>query len=235
MRFYCDFAVRDANKLLAGLVLFELCLVSIFAVHKLLGSPIEIISSSFNPASEGNIPAWFSSVQLFLIGLPFLLKSWQLDPDYLPSPRFLRMVAVGFVFLSADEAASIHEGLTRLLKPVEWVPRFKGDHGIWVFIYLPIGLILFLATFRQLAALWHRYRHATFMMAIGMGIFLLGAVGLEIIGYQFLRSGWTPVLYKASVVLEEFLEMSGASIILYGAILLLLPESGVAGVPPEAR
>jgi len=58
-----------------------------------------------------------------------------------------------------------------------------------------------------------------------MGFFLLGGVGLEAIGYQFLRSGSTPLLYSAEVALEEFLEMSGASITLYGTILMLLHKS----------
>jgi len=62
-------------------------------------------------------------------------------------------------------------------------------------------------------------------MAIGMGFVVLGGVGLEAIGYQFLRSGSTPLLYSAEVALEEFLEMSGASVTLYGAILLLLYKS----------
>jgi hypothetical protein len=121
--------------------------------------------------------------------------------------------------------ASIHEKLSVLFKHVEWIPRFKGDHGLWVFIYAIIGLILLLANLRAFVAMWNRYRHATSIMAIGMGFFLLGGVGLEAIGYQFLRSGSTPLLYSAEVALEEFLEMSGASITLYGTILMLLHKS----------
>ena len=227
MRLYCDFTVRDANKLLFGLILFELCLVLIYAADTLLGSPSWSIKQLFDFDGEGNIPAWFSSVQLSLIGLIFLLRSRQTDSDHFPSPLFLLTVSTGFIFLSADEAASIHEKISGALKHIELMPRFKGDHGIWIFIYALIGLILFLATFRSLAAMWNRYRHATFMMAIGMGIVVLGGVVMEVISYQFLRSGSTPLLYRVEVTLEEFLEMSGASVTLYGAILLLLHESRV--------
>jgi hypothetical protein len=227
MRLYCDLTVRDANKLLFGLILFELSLVLIYSADTLLGSPSWSIQQLFDLDGEGNIPAWFSSVQLFLIGLIFLLRNRQTDLDHSPSPLFFLMVSTGFIFLSADEVASVHEKISVTLKHVEYMPRFKGDHGMWIFIYALICVILFLATFRSLAAMWNRYRHATFMMAVGMGIAVLGGVFLEVISYQFLRGGLTPLLYSVEVALEEFLEMSGASVMLCGAILLLRRESRV--------
>ena len=48
---------------------------------------------------------------------------------------------------------------------------------------------------------------------------MLGGVGLEIISYQFLREDETSLFYIVEVAFEEFLEMLGASLILYGAIL----------------
>jgi hypothetical protein len=227
MRLYCDLTVRDANKLLIGLIFFELCLVLIYAADTLLGSPSRSIQQLFDLDGEGNIPAWFSSVQLFLIGLIFFLRSRQTGPDHSPSPLFLLMLSGGFIFFSADEVGSIHEKISEVFKYVEFMPRFKGDHGIWIFVYALIGLILFLATFRSSVAMWNRYRHASFMMAVGMGIVVLGGVFIEVISYYFLRSGSTPLLYIAEVALEEFLEMSGASVALYGALLLLLHESRV--------
>lgn len=226
MRLYYDLTVRDANRLLAAFILFELGLILIFVANKVFDNPLETFRVWFDLAGEGTIPAWFSSVQLCLIGLVFVLGSRLIDPSDSPSPLFFRMVGAGFIFLSADEAASIHEGMTLMLRGFEWIPRFKGGRGIWVFIYLPIGFILFLATSRKLLALWRRYRRPTCIMAIGVAIYLLAAVGLEVIGFQFLRSGTTPLLYKAELVLEEFLEMAGASIILYGAMLWVLEEVG---------
>jgi hypothetical protein len=227
MRLYRDFTGRDANKLLFGLILFELCLVLIFAADTSLGSPILSIKQLFDLDGESSIPAWFSSVQFFLIGLVILLKSCQPDPDHSSSVLFLRLVSAGFVFLSVDEAASIHEKISVLLRHVAWLPRFKDDHGLWVFIYAMIGLFLLLINYRILAAMWNHHRQATSIMAIGMGFVLLGGVGLEALSYQFLRSGSTPLLYSIEVALEEFLEMSGASVMLYGATLLLLHQPRV--------
>ena len=161
MELRCDYTIRDIKKLIAGLIVFELCLVLIFAADTLLGSPIGVVHTLFDLQAERTIPAWFSSIQLFLIGLIFLLKGYRLDKDHSPSPLFLLMVGVGFVFLSADEAASIHEKIAYVLKRFEWVPSFKGNRGIWIFVYALSGLILLLATFREVVALWNRYRRAT--------------------------------------------------------------------------
>lgn len=138
---------------------------------------------------------------------------------------FLLTVAACFFLLSADEATSIHEKITRELKHVEWMPRFKGDHGIWITVYTLIGVILFLANLRALAAMWTRYKRPCLIIATGMAILVLGAVGLEVVGYQFLRNGSTPVLYSIEVGVEEFFEMFGASVTLYGALSMSLNRS----------
>ena len=222
-----DLVARDANKLLFALILIELFLVLVFGVDALLGSPSLTIKHLFNLDGEGNIPAWFSSVQICLIGLVFVLRSRLCDPDHSPSSLFFLMVGVGFIFLSADEMASIHEKTAGILGRLEWMPRFKGGHGIWISAYAVTGLVLVPASIRPLAALWSRHRRATCVMGIGMGIMVLGAVVMEVIGYQFLRDGSHPVLYTAEVVIEESMEMFGASVILYGAILLLRDDSRV--------
>jgi hypothetical protein len=195
MRLYFDFTLRDAKRLFLRLTFFELFLVLIFCADALLGSPIWSIKKLFDLDGEANIPAWFSSIQLFMIGLVLLIKSLQSNLDHSFSRLFFPIVSIGFIFLSADEMASIHEKINGMLKYVEFIPRFKGDHGIWIFIYVLTGLILFLANFRTLVAIWNRYRHATLIMTIGMGIILIGGVMMEVISYQFLRSGSTPLLY----------------------------------------
>jgi len=89
--------------------------------------------------------------------------------------------------------------------------------------------ILWLA-FRDLSAIWRWSPRLSLLAMAGVCISILGGVVLEAIGYKFLQYG-TP-LYKVEVAIEEFMEMLGASLILYFTILLA--SSSVKSVTQEA-
>jgi hypothetical protein len=225
---FSNFTSSLGNKVILRLVVLELAFLLIFIVDAIFG-PIGEVRELLNPNREANLPAWFSSIQLFMVGVVFLLMNYQGHGKYRLSPTFLLMIGVGFVLLSADEAASFHEEITALLKNITWVPRFKGNHGIWILLYGGVGLTLCLLTYQEILTLWRYYWYEGVILGSGFAILLLGAVGLEIIGYQFLRDGTAPLLYKLEVGLEEFLEMLGVSVILYGAILLAGRKEVVTG------
>lgn len=226
-----DFTVQDLKIMLLGAVIFELFLVLLFSIDQLLGSPNSNIKNLVDLDYEGTIASWFTSIQLFLIGLFFLLKKRLIKSTDSPSPLFFLLVGCGFIFLSLDEAASIHENVNRLLRHFDFLPRFKGKHGLWMIVYIPIGVVLALTVFRSIIQMWHRYRKITKIMAGGMIIFILGAIVLEVISYQYLRIGSTPssytFIYALEVGVEEFLEMFGTSLTLYGSALMLLHKSDV--------
>jgi len=215
---------REARRLLLWLIVFESFLVSIFAADALLGHPVRVIHRQFDLDNEGNIPAWFSSVQLFVLGLVFLLKGRLSEPDRRPLRSFFYIVGAAFLFLSMDESITLHETISRMMADIVWLPRFRDDHGICIVIYLPILFVGLLALRRNLAAMWRHYGRESRLLAVGAGMFLLGVVVLEIVSFQFLRSGSTHTLYLVEVALEEFLEMSGVSVMLYGSILLTLRD-----------
>ena len=218
MEFRIVFTEKHIKRLLLGLIASEVVLVLIYLASRLLGSPFTIFFETFNLDGEANVPAWFSSIQLFVIGIVFWLQSPRVPKSGVLAPAFLLLLGAGFIFLSLDEAAEIHETISQIIRVIDWVPRFKHDFGSWILLYLLIPLIIFLITFRQFKAMWDVYRRQTFIMATGVGVFLLSAVGLEIISYQFLRDGTHVLLYVGEVAVEEFLEMFGASLILYGVL-----------------
>ena len=227
MDIHVSLTAQDARRLLALLLVLEIGLVGVYGVDALVG-PIRGIHSLSDLDRETAIPTWFSSVQLFFIGTLFVLMSRQRDVSPPRSRLFLLLVAAGFIWLSLDEAVAVHEKLTGLLKDIAWIPRFKGDHGIWILLYLPAGLILLFACRREIVGLWRQYRRETLIFGLGAGLTLTGAVGVEIASYLFARGEAAALPYRLEVALEEFLEMCGASIILYATLLLSLRRSQAA-------
>ncbi len=212
---------RSARIFLVAVIIVEICMVAVFLTYELLDKQGLFIHRLFNLDSEKNIPALFSSAQLFLVGLVFLSIAYQSRQTRFYSPLFLTALGTAFIFLAFDEAFSIHERITYSLVHIEWIPRFKGDHGIWVAPYLFAGLVFFLLTYKQFLKMWKESRRETTIMASGIVIFMVGVVGLEVIGYQLLGEGSSiSHLYTLEVALEEFLEMMGISIVLYGAVTL---------------
>lgn len=228
MKIHFDLTVRDLNKLFLGLILVELLLVTGYVLNVLWGSPSWIVTRLVDLDDEGSIATWFSSMQLFVVGLLFFFKSRHANAVELPSATFFCILGLGFIFLSIDEAAAIHEKINIVLKQVVFMPRFKGDHGVWIYVYVLLAGIFLSLTLRNFIALWKHSRRIAFIMAIGLLTFVTGAVLLEIIGYQFLRNDMTSWRYVTEVALEEFLEMLGISIVLYG-VLLLLMEVNIEG------
>ena len=200
---------------MAGLVIFELLLVLVYGFDALIGSPSKNFEWFVNLDEEGNLPAWFSAAQFLLIGLVFFLKSRQVSKQ-VPSGKFFMLIGLGFLFLSADEASMIHE-------LVDWVLRMilRAEITYWAPFYALVFLVFCLLFFRSIQAMWTYYRYESCVMAVGMGIIILGSVGLEALSFACLRSGATPGLYLIEVACEEFCEMFGASVILYGSLLML--------------
>ncbi|GKS68246.1 hypothetical protein W03_02500 [Nitrosomonas sp. PY1] len=226
---HSDFNVRDLNKLLLGMVFIELLFVVVYVLNVLWGSPSWVITKLVDLDDEGSIATWFSSMQLFVVGLLFFLKSRHANAIELPSATFFCILGLGFIFLSIDEAAAIHEKINAVLKQTAFMPRFKGDHGIWIYVYVLFAGVLLSLVLRNFFALWKRSRQIAFIMATGLLTFVTGAVLLEIISYQFLRNDITSWYYVMEVALEEFLEMLGISIVLYGALLLLMEANAIEG------
>lgn len=210
---------KGIYRLFVCLLAFELLLTLAFIVESVIGSPAWLIERLLDLDGEDSVATWFSVIQLSMVGTLFGLLWAQWRRSAVPR-WFLGLAALGFLFMSMDEALMLHESVTLALEKLSWMPRFSGDHGIWIFVYLPVGVAGLLVALRPLAIMWRRHRHALLVMAAGALAFLTGAVGLEIIGYEFLVPG--TVLYAVEVAAEELLEMMGISTILCGALFYVI-------------
>ncbi len=213
-----ELSYGSLRRWILGMIGIELLLVLAYVLESAIDPQIWTIRRLFDLNSDdANIAQWLSSTQLAIIGLLFALHASQRRSELEPSRWFLVLLSLGFIFLSADEALYFHETITKVATQVDWAPSFRGDHGVWVFVYGALGLLLIAACWGQLVRAARYLPLAFRSIALGMAIFIGGAVVLEVIGYQFLTKG--SVLHVIEVCLEEFMEMAGGTMMLYGALL----------------
>ena len=137
------------------------------------------------------------------------------------SRRFLSFVGWIFVFFSLDEVASIHERITNVALELGFgVLNPVGKHGAWATVYLAIGLGIVVACRRPLLALARGYPRECRTIALGTFVLLIGVVALELSSWLFFRYESRRLFYKLEVAAEEGFEMLGATLMLYGVMLL---------------
>jgi len=222
MKFTISYSVQAAKHLLFVLIAIEAVLVVAYVLTHMTDSllSIKLLRNMFDLDGDLSIPAWFSSMQLFVISLLLFLLSVQ--EKSIPIPTSFFVVGGGvFLFLSLDEGVAIHEKVTILAKrfSFDWM-MFRGNHGAWIGSYTLIAVPALWLAIPHLKKMWENYRYAVQMGLVGVAVFVTGAVGLEIASYMFLRESPNTTLYMIEVIFEEFFEMSGVTLMLYAVLLL---------------
>ena len=223
-----------AGRLLGGLVAVEIGLIVVYVCTRLVVPSWGVLGSLFNVGLDQSLPSWFSAVQLAALGGAFLLAASANQADSgLPTALLVVMAALG-LFLSADEGAGIHERITTAMSDadLDWL-LFEGGHGGWVAVYAVLGVLAAVVAFRWLRLLWSTVRREAVLGAIGLAVYLTGAVVVEVLGYET-ESGATGALDVARIAVEELMEMAGASLLLYAALLLALHVGSTASTANAA-
>lgn len=203
---------RLARQLLGITVALSLMSLSIAVVGTATGHGRMMgLGRLFSVAAESNIPTWYSSSALLicamLLGVIAAGKRAMGD-------RYTghwRILAIALLFLSVDEAASIHElagvAMDRLpkdgLMQLSWVLPAAVGMSIFGLMYVRFMFHLPPSTRRHLllAAL----------------VFGTGALGLEAVGGLWRTAhGAAGIGLALMETLEEFLEMAGVVILVYG-------------------
>lgn len=164
--------------------------------------------------NEFNIPAIFSGLILLLSAL-ILTFIFYLEKK-LPNAKYWLILACGFYFMSLDEVISIHE---RLNEPVSTlIHDFGGVFTFaWVLPYLIIAIFMALFFFKFMLSLPNKSR---INFIIAGSVYLLGAIGLEMIGGDYYGAHVTKetIAYATFVTIEESLEMFGISFFIFSLL-----------------
>lgn len=218
-------AEKHLKKSFLIFVSFQIFMALIYLLNNILDQPYYQINSFFSLDGEFNIPALFSMGQLFLVSVVFFSISYNKKKHKLNIRIFFLILSFGFLFLCFDEYFAFHERASSFLKTNNTLglPSFKGNHGYWILPYILFCVLFVILSFRTIIKIWSEYKKEMKIILVGIILFLFGAVGLEIISYEFLRaqnSNYDTLFYIIEVVFEELSEMMGISLILFSTILI---------------
>ena len=174
----------------------------------------EFTTRFFGIDEEANFPTLYSTLTLvfcsfLLIIITSINKS--INSRY---TKFWRALSIIFLFLAIDESCSLHEILIPLIKIVFDTKNFL--YFPWV-IPAFILLVVFLIVFRKFIFNLPIKIRKLFILA-GL-IYIGGALGMELVGgYLADNSGLETTAYWIATLIEEFLEMFGILIFIYGLL-----------------
>ncbi|HTL48338.1 MAG TPA: hypothetical protein VL688_09815 [Verrucomicrobiae bacterium] len=196
------------------LVGFAFALVAADAVNAALGWPSWLLKFLFDLERESTIQTWFSSILWFACaeacyGCASIEKRN-------PARNSWLFLAAVFAFCSLDEVVSLHEhighSLFRMATSEETFRSFP--HSSWVIGLAPVLLAGAAAVYKVFGTCFKESPRAGRAVICGFTILLLGAVGMEFIFARDARS--SPFINGLEPVLEEFLEMFGVILMLWG-------------------
>lgn len=183
---------------------------------------------------EVNLPTWYSSLQLGVLGLLFAGYAWLHWRRRSPRAWLLAVPALLALFLSLDELAQIHERL-RPFTRTELLPF----SGAWMLVAAPVFLAAVGLTYWVTRHFWAPPRARQLLVA-GIALYVFSAAALEI-PHNFMEPNSIPHL--AVIFVEEMGEMLAVTLMLWGiwelihahgGRLLATDEHTASGLPPAS-
>ena len=201
------------------MVAFLLVLASIgvkFSEYKLGHDRLYGLVPLFYVSAEQSVPTLFSVLILFsaafLLTVIAVLKKKEEDPDL----SKWAILAFGFLFMTVDEACSIHEKLVMPVRKLLGGGHLGIFHFAWVIPGIALVFVLSVFFLRFLLRLPAKTR-LTFMVAATL--YIGGAVGFELIGGWYVESyGNRNLTNSMLATIEESLEMAGVIVFIYALL-----------------
>ena len=181
--------------------------LALILLHFLLGEAPGIWRGKFNLDKEANVPTWFAAALLLSVAFCALALYRRQDPGR--SGRcFQQLFWLGFsivyVFLSLDEVAGFHELSVHWAEPI----RF-AIFGLVAFAFLGGSAWYFLVSKRESG-------HLARWILPGIGVYFLGAIGLEGLNAYF--APLSENLMSLEIIVEETMELLGTAMVLTGCL-----------------
>jgi len=167
-----------------------------------------LLKDAFDVDEEQNIPTWYSAATLLFSAFLIFSIDQAKRAEGAWGTGYWRALGWGFVWLSLDEVAGIHEIFNT------WMDEVRGDSEFsWAYIGAAVIGIVGLLFVRFLSRMPKRLRNGVYVSG---AIYSIGVVGVEIVSNLYLKSSSIDTLgYNMLTALEEGLEMVGVAYFIY--------------------
>lgn len=180
-------------------------------VHYRLNELPWLLRQIFDVDEEASFPTWYSSIALFITSGVLWVNARAHRNVGSPLRWYWDVLAVGFLFLSIDEIAGIHETLNSEID-ISWA--------------IPGGIIAVLVGIAYIPFLFKLPRRTAVWFLIGGFIYIGGAVGVELYTEPYLVNDQLDTLaYYLWNAVEEGMEMGGVLIFLHALLLSMKGNS----------
>lgn len=209
---------RTISRIILALVAADLAICLAYLIDAGTGGASVKLSLLLDLEGEGNLPTWFSSMQLFLVAGTTALFAAGVSERARRSTWLAWALPAAFLALSLDEVAEIHEYLgyrsDALLPGRDRANTVFSYTGIWMFVIaLPFLAIM-------AALLWRLRRHFRAAGVLrkylaGLALLVVGAAGGDLVANFVTVGSWAHVI---EVFFEELGEMLGATIMVWAGL-----------------
>lgn len=201
------------NQFYKGLIYSAVVVVGVYIVFQIAASTSPFFSNRFifqlfDVGHEANVPTYYSVLLYFFLAVfAFIIGLFEKEKGNKISPWIFTMFL--FFFLGLDELASLHEQLTYHTQ------KLLNTSGFLAFAWtIPYLILLAILSIFYVPFIW-RLKYGKFIF-LGAGVFILGAVGFEMVGSYFYDTiVFHSTQYMLASSVEEILEISGLLIALY--------------------
>ena len=201
----------------------DVALGTIYVVDHLLGTPFAPVTRMFDLDGESNVPTWYSSIQWFVV---FAVLFGVAERRVSLADRrswFLCLLPLVFLAMSADEVVQLHERIGAASDGLLFGGTRAGtalpETGIWFIVVGVPFVVAIIALFATIRPYLRRPSGALARIVVGLALLVSGATGGDFVA-NFLDPGSPAAILE--ILVEEMLEMVGATVILWGGVELLL-------------
>lgn len=168
---------------------------------------LRMLRAGFNPSAEQTVGSWLTAAILLGCAL-LLLMIGALTRERVPG--HWRVLGWLFVFLSLDEAVSIHERIgDGVASQIE-----TSGYFLWAWV-IPYGILALAVALLYVPFLWRLPKDTRWHVILAGTIYVGGALGVEMIEARIVDEVGSGTLNVAILaVVEEGLELIGAALFL---------------------